>query len=77
MLNMIIVSKRTHHFNSKRKIIDICSKNFFCKPQPNERLSQKRRKNILKNAKKRKKTPMIFQSMFTFLRRCVNILNVG
>lgn len=52
MLNMIIVSKRTPHFNSKRKIIDIFSKNFL-QTTAERTLAAKAAKKRIKTAKNR------------------------
>lgn len=54
MLNMIIVSKRTPHFNSKRKIIDVFSKNFL-QTTAVRTLAAKAAKKRIKTAKKRQK----------------------
>lgn len=70
MLNMIIVSKRTPHFNSKRKIIAIFSKNFL-QTTAVRTLAAKAAKKRIKTAKKRQKTAHNFSiDIYIFTTLC-------
>lgn len=70
MLNMIIVSKRTPHFNSKRKIIDIFSKNFL-QTTAVRTLAAKAAKKRIKNGKKTAKNAHNFPiDIYIFTTMC-------